>query len=155
MAVSHSSDVQHPELPIVSSHNLGWESLLVEEYQQFSGSMALAAENNPVIVLSLSTQPHRIHQQIGDRRHVGLYRRGDLCITPAGIPSSYHAEGNDHYLYVQIPSTFLQQVAEEALEINPDRVEVMPAVPESSIRAAIAVTTNRTTSRWTDGAVIH
>lgn len=127
MAVSHSSNDQNSELPIVSSQNLGWETLLVEEYQQPSGGMEFQAESNPVIVLSLATQPHRIYQQMGDRHHIGLYRWGDLCITPAGIPSSYHAEGNDHYLYVQISSMFLQQVAEEALEMNPDRVELMPA----------------------------
>lgn len=64
---------------------------------------------------------------MGDRHHLGLYRQGDLCITPAGIPSGYHAEGNDHYLYLQISSIFLQQVAQESLELNPDRVEVIPA----------------------------
>jgi len=127
MAVSHSSINQNPELPIVSSQNLGWESLFIEEYQQPSGGMEFQAEVDPVIVLSLTPQPHRIYQKMGDRHHIGLYRRGDLCITPTGIPSSYHAEGDDHYLYVQISSTFLQQVAEEALELNPDRVEVMPA----------------------------
>lgn len=119
---------QNSDLPIVSSQNLGWETLFVEEYQQPSGGMEVQAKADPVIVLSLTAQPHRIYQQMGDRRHIGLYRQGDLCITPAGIHSGYHAEGNDHYLYVQISSRFLQQVAEEALEINPDRVEVTPAL---------------------------
>jgi AraC family transcriptional regulator len=127
MAVSHSSSNQHSELPIVSSQNLGWESLFVEEYRQLSRGMEFQAEANPVIVLSLGTQPHRIYQQMGDRHHIGLYRQGDFCITPAGVPSGYQAEGEDHYLYVQISSAFLQQVAEEALELNPDRVEVIPA----------------------------
>lgn len=127
MAVSHSSNDQNPELPIVTSQDLGWGTLLIEEYQQPPRGMAFQAEADPVIVLSLATQPHRIHQQIGDRRHIGLYRQGDLCITPAGIPSGYRAEGNDHYLYVQISSMFLQQVAEEALEMDVNRVELMPA----------------------------
>lgn len=76
MAVSHSSIDQNSELPIVSSQNLGWESLVVEEYQQPSGSMELQAEVDPVIVLSLTTHPHRIYQQMDDRRHIGLYRPG-------------------------------------------------------------------------------
>ncbi|MBD0335456.1 MAG: helix-turn-helix domain-containing protein [Cyanobacteria bacterium Co-bin13] len=113
-------------MPIVSSQNLGWQTLLVEEFRQPAGGVALQAEANPVVVLSLSTQPHRIHQQMGDCHHTGLYRQGDLCITPAGLPSGYHAEGDDHYLYVQVASAFLQQVAEEALEIDPTQVELLP-----------------------------
>ncbi|MEO1391170.1 MAG: AraC family ligand binding domain-containing protein, partial [Cyanobacteria bacterium J06634_6] len=77
--------------------------------------------------MSLTTQPHRIYQKIGDLQHIGLYRRGDLCITPNGVPSAYHTEGDDHYLYVQISSTFLQQVAEEALELSSSQVEIVPA----------------------------
>ncbi|MEB3357062.1 MAG: AraC family transcriptional regulator [Synechococcales bacterium] len=127
MAVSQILTDRNPELPLVSSQTLGWKSLFVEEYQQSSGGMALKAENDPVICLSLAARPHRIHQQIGDRHYIGLYRQGDLCITPAGIPSGYRVEGDDHYLYVQVSSAFLQQVAEEALDLDPDRVEVMPA----------------------------
>ncbi|MBD2463637.1 helix-turn-helix transcriptional regulator [Oscillatoria sp. FACHB-1407] len=126
MAVSQSSNAQNSESPIFSSLNLDWETILLEEYRQPSGGTTLAAEADLVIVLSLSTQPHRIYQQIGDRHHIGLYHQGDLCITPSGIPSGYQAEGDDHYLYAQIPSRFLQQVVEEALELNLDRVEVVP-----------------------------
>ncbi|MCG6135510.1 MAG: AraC family transcriptional regulator [Nostoc sp. LLA-1] len=127
MRVSHSSINQNPRLPIVSSQNLGWESVVVEEYQQPSGGMEFPAEVDPVIILILTTQPHRTHESVGNYHHIGLYRQGDLCITPSGIPSSYYAEDNHHYLYVQISSSFLQQVAEEALELNPNRVDVMPA----------------------------
>jgi AraC family transcriptional regulator len=127
MAISHSSINQNPKLPIVSSHNLGWKSVVVEEYQQPSGGMEFPAEVDPVIILILTTQPHRTHESVGNYHHIGLYRQGDLCITPSGIPSSYYAEDNHHYLYVQISSTFLQQVAEEALELNSNRVDLMPA----------------------------
>ncbi|PMB53181.1 AraC family transcriptional regulator [Fischerella thermalis CCMEE 5201] len=126
MTAFHSSNNHNPELPIVSSQDLGWETLLVEEYQQPPGGVEMEAEADPVIVLCLATQPHRIHQVIGDRQYTGLYRQGDITITPAGVPSSYEAEGNDHYLYMQIPSVFLQQVAEEAMEINSNRVELLP-----------------------------
>ncbi|TVP58548.1 MAG: helix-turn-helix domain-containing protein [Nodularia sp. (in: Bacteria)] len=127
MKVSHSSINQNPRLPIVSSHNLGWESVLVQEYQQPSGGMKFPAEVDPVIILILTTQPHRTYESAGNYHHIGLYRQGDLCITPSGIPSSYYAEDHHQYLYVQISSSFIQQVAEEDLELNPNRVDVMPA----------------------------
>ncbi len=127
MKVSHSEINQNPRLPIVSSQNLGWKSVLVQEYQQPSGGMEFPAEVDPVIILILTTQPHRTYESVGNYHHIGLYRQGDLCITPSGIPSSYYAEDHHHYLYVQISSSFLQQVAEEALELNPNRVDVMPA----------------------------
>lgn len=117
---------QDPDLPIVSSQNLGWTNLVVEEYRQLSGEMQMQPEADPVMVMSLSSQPHRIHQTMGSRRYTGLYRQGDLCITPTGLSSGYCAEGEDHYLYVQISSVFLQKVAEEALEPNTGQVELLP-----------------------------
>lgn len=126
MVGSHSSTNPNPKLPIVSSQNLGWEQLLVEEYQQSSGSTKVKPEADPVICLTLTAQPHRIHQSMGDCHYVGLYRQGDLCITPASIPSGFQAEREDHYLSVQIASVFLQQVAQEALELDPDCVEIVP-----------------------------
>lgn len=56
---------------------------------------------------------------------MGLYTKGDISITPAGIPVSYRAEGDDRYLQVQIPSEFLQQVATEAIELDSDRIELV------------------------------
>jgi AraC family transcriptional regulator len=123
---SHSSIESDPQQPIASSQGLGWDSILVEEYQHPPGGMELQSEPEHIIVLSLTNKPNRIHQVFGDRHYTGLYRKGDLAITPAGVPSAYHSEGNDHYLYVRVPSQFLQKVASEAMEVEPNRVELIP-----------------------------
>ncbi len=123
---SHISIERSPESQIVSSQALGWEPILVEEFQQPPGGVELQSEKDPTIVLSLAAKPNRIHQVLGDRRYTGLYCKGDIAITPAGLPSAYQSEGDDHYLYIQIPAPFLQQVAREAIEIDPNRVELIP-----------------------------
>lgn len=115
-----------PQQPLVSSQGLGWESILVEEYRHPPGGMELQPDPEHIIVLSLATKPNRIHQVFGDRHYTGLYRKGDLAITPAGVPSGYHSEGDDHYLYVRIRSAFLLQVASEAIESKSSQIELIP-----------------------------
>lgn len=112
-------------VPVMSSEMLGWQSLLVEEFQQPPGRIDLpAASAGHSIALCLAPRPYRMHQVIGDRRYTGLYSRGDLSITPADIPASYHAEGDDHYLHVQLPAHFLQSVAQE-VAVDLDRLELV------------------------------
>ncbi|MBE9183007.1 helix-turn-helix domain-containing protein [Oculatella sp. LEGE 06141] len=112
-------------VPVISSETLGWQPLLVEEFQQPPGRTDLpAASAGHSIALCLAPRPYRIHQVIGDRRYTGLYSRGDLSITPADIPASYHAEGHDHYLQVLMPAQFLLSVAQEA-SVAPDRLELV------------------------------
>jgi AraC family transcriptional regulator len=120
-----SSGLQLPA-PIASSQPLGWQPLVVEEFQQPPGGMDLPevdAEHS--IALCLAPRPHRIHQVVGDRRYTGLYAKGDISITPANTPASYRAEGDDQYLNVQIPTGFLRSVAQEAAELDPDRLELI------------------------------
>jgi AraC family transcriptional regulator len=110
----------------VSSKTLGWQPLLVEEFQQPPGESNLpnfGAEHS--IALCLAPRPHRIQQIVGDRHYTGLYAKGDLSITPGQIPASYRTEGDDHYLNVQVPTPFLHQIAQEALDLNPDRLDLV------------------------------
>jgi AraC family transcriptional regulator len=97
----------------------------VEEFQQPPGATDLPevdAEHS--IALCLAPRPHRIHQVVGDRRYTGLYAKGDISITPANMPASYRAEGDDLFLNVQIPTEFLRSIAQEAVELDPDRLEL-------------------------------
>jgi AraC family transcriptional regulator len=119
-----SSGLQEPA-PIASSQPLGWYPLVVEEFQQPPGATDLPevdAEHS--IALCLAPRPHRIHQVVGDRRYTGLYAKGDISITPANMPASYRAEGDDLFLNVQIPTEFLRSIAQEAVELDPDRLEL-------------------------------
>ncbi|PIG90996.1 AraC family transcriptional regulator [Gloeocapsopsis sp. IPPAS B-1203] len=112
--------------PIVSSRALGWEPLIAEEFQQPPGGIDTPeAWEGHAIALCLAPKPHRIFQTVGDRRYVGLYGKGDLSITPAGLPATYCAEGEDCYLQIQLKPEFFQQVAAEAMEIDSSRLELV------------------------------
>lgn len=112
-------------VPIASSEPLGWQPILVEEFQQPPGGTDIPeAWAGHSIALCLAPRPHRIHQLVGDHRYTGLYAKGDISITPADIPASYCAEGDDHFLHVQIPAQFLQRVAQEAMDLDPDCLEL-------------------------------
>ncbi|NJL20748.1 MAG: helix-turn-helix transcriptional regulator [Leptolyngbyaceae cyanobacterium SM1_3_5] len=114
-------------VPIASSEPLGWQPLRVEEFQQPPGVVNVpAGEGDSIsLCLCLAPRPYRIQQIVGDRRYTGLYAKGDISITPADLPASYHAEGDDHYLNVQLPALFLKSVAEEVVELDFDRVELV------------------------------
>ena len=128
MMSEHSGvSIQNSDLPLTSSQALGWTDIVVEEYRQPPSAMKMPPEADPVIVMSLSSQPHRIHQTMGSRYYTGLYRRGDLCITPSGCSSGYRAEDDDHYLYVQVSSIFLQRISEEISETGTGKVELLPS----------------------------
>ncbi|MDJ0594402.1 MAG: AraC family transcriptional regulator [Pleurocapsa sp. MO_226.B13] len=110
--------------PIISSQDLGWQSILVEEYKQPSGGGEFGSCSEHIITLCLATKPHRIWQAMGDRSFVGLYSKGDLSITPAELPSSYRAYGEDSYLQIAISPQFLQQIATETINSDPDRLKL-------------------------------
>ena len=112
-------------VPIASSQALGWQPLLVEEFQEPPGGTDLPeAWKGHSIALCLAPRPHRIHQVVGDRRYTGLYTKGDISITPAEIPASYRTEGDDHYFHVQIPAQFLQSVVQSNVELDLARLEL-------------------------------
>lgn len=121
-----NTSFSHSLIPIASSQPLGWQPLLVEEFQQPPGrTNVVEAWAGYSIALCLAPRPYRLQQVVGDRCYTGLYAKGDISITPANIPASYCAEGEDHYLQVQIPAQFLQSVAQSALELDRNRLELV------------------------------
>lgn len=114
----------HP--PICSSEPQGWQHILVEEFRQPPGQEKYHNPTEHTLCLSLNRRPSRLLQAIGDRRHSSLCTKGDLSIAPAGALFFCQWDGEDEYLRIRIDWQFLQQVAREAMEIHPDRVELLP-----------------------------
>ncbi len=119
-----SSIDRDPKSPLISSRTFGWESIVVEEFQQPPGGIEEIAWAKHSIALCLANRPNRLYQKIGDRSYIGLYTKGDISITPAGIPYSYRSYGDDRYLHIEIPPQFLQQVAKETIQIDPDHLQL-------------------------------
>jgi AraC family transcriptional regulator len=112
--------------PLFSSKTQGWEQILVEEFHHPAGEGKMLYPNEHAICLSLAPRPVRLLQIQGDQSYTGLYGKGDLSITPAAAPFFARWDSEDRLLQMRINSQFMEQVATEALAMNPDRLEVIP-----------------------------
>ncbi len=75
--------------------------------------------------LFLSPRPFRFSHRQDNRTHTGLYRKGDLLITPANSILSTQAEGDVEILQIRLQDAFVSQVAGETLGQDGDRIELM------------------------------
>jgi AraC family transcriptional regulator len=121
--VTHQIECVH--LPILSSRNQGWENILVEQFQNPAGEGKTYYSDEHAICLSLAPRPVHFLQIKGGKTHAGLYGKGDICITPARTSFFARWDEDDQYLLIRIASDFIQNVATEALGMNPDRLELM------------------------------
>lgn len=112
--------------PLLSSQTQGWDNILVEEFHLPAGEGKMLYPNDHVICLSLAPRPVRLLQIQGDHSYTGLYRKGDFSITPAKAPVFSRWESDDRLLQIRLASRFIEQIAGEALAMNPDRLEVIP-----------------------------
>ncbi len=113
-------------LPRCSSQ--GWENILVEQFQQPTGEARGDYSNEHVIHLSLARRPVPLLLIQGGKTHAGLYGKGDISITPAITPFFARCarwDRDDHYLQIRIASRFIQSVARETLDKNPDSLELI------------------------------
>jgi AraC family transcriptional regulator len=120
---------QQPEpchLPILSSQDRGWDNILVEQFHAPPGEGMCHFNDEHAICMSLSARPVRLLQIRGGKTYTGLYGKGDLSITPAEMPFFARWDREDHYLQIRIAARFIQQVARETLEMNPDQIELLP-----------------------------
>jgi len=119
---------QQPEtthLPILSSQNQGWENILVEQFQHPPGEARCYYNDDHTISLSLAPRPVRLLQIQEGKTYTGLYGKGDLSITPAKVPFFARWDSDDHYLQIRIASRFLQSVARETIDRDPDQLELL------------------------------
>jgi AraC family transcriptional regulator len=123
---SASHLVACPSQPLFSSQTQGWDNILVEEFHYPAGEGKMLYPNEHVICLSLSPRPVRLLQIQGDNSYTGLFRKGDFSIAPAEAPFFARWESDDSLLQIRMASRFIEQVAEEALAINPERLEIIP-----------------------------
>jgi AraC family transcriptional regulator len=126
MKKTATHQIECASAPIFSSRNQGWENILVEQFQHPAGEGRLHYRNEHAICMSLAPRPVRLLQIQDGKTYSGLYGKGDLSIMPVESPFFARWDGDDHLLQVRIPSRFIEQVATEALGINPDGLELVP-----------------------------
>ncbi len=126
MKIPANLPIECTSVPVLSSRNQGWENLLVEEFQHPAGEGRLHFREEHVICLSLAPRPVRLQQIQDGKTYTGLYGKGDFSIMPAESPFFARWDSDDRLMQIRIPSRFIQQVAREALDKNPDRLELLP-----------------------------
>jgi AraC family transcriptional regulator len=126
MKNTNRQQIECTSFPVLSSRNQGWENILVEQFQHPAGEGKTYYSNEHSICMSLAPRPVRLLQTQGDKINTGLYVKGDLSITPKGIPFFARWDSEDRFVQVRIASSFLQSVAEETLNINSDCLELIP-----------------------------
>jgi AraC family transcriptional regulator len=125
MKTSSTHQTETTQLPILSSQDRGWEHILVEQFQHPPGETECHLSDEHSICLSLAPRPVPLLLMQGSKIRSGLYAKGDISITPAKTPFFARWDGDDHFLQIRIASGFIQSVAQEALAMNPDRLELL------------------------------
>lgn len=118
--------IECTRLPILSSRNQGWENILVEQFQHPAGEGRTHYSHEHSICLSLAPRPVGMLQTQGDKTYTGAYMKGDFCITPAKVPFFARWDSDDHFLQIRVASRFIQSVAGQTMDRNPDPLELLP-----------------------------
>ncbi|NJR60269.1 MAG: helix-turn-helix transcriptional regulator [Cyanobacteria bacterium CRU_2_1] len=111
---------------VLSSQQMGWNGLLVEQYQDFStpGEVELPALSDHWFTLPLGDPVHLI-QKRDDRLHESIVQKGDSIFVPAGQPSYWcRREGICCPLHIHLKPELIGQVA-EASEIDRERINLV------------------------------
>lgn len=133
--------MQHPAIPQPptdqSSHPFGHsqrqEPIQIEHLQNPPGEGTCHVEDEHTLFLSLAPRPlHYVQVQDG-KTFAGLYRPGEMLITPANTPLFVRWEGEESCLKIQLAAEFLQTIAQETLNQDCDRIQLRP---EFQVRCA-------------------
>ena len=103
------------------------ENIRVERLQNPAGEGSCCYENEHTLYISLAPRPVRYVQSQDGKTFEGLYRPGDMLITPTKTPLYVRWEGEEDCLQIQLATEFLQNVAGETFERESDRLQLMPA----------------------------
>ena len=114
---SHSSE---------STLILGTETIQIEQLRFPPGEGDFYAAAAHTLFVNLTSRPQPYLQKQDGKTHTGLYRHGDMLITPANTPLFVRWEGDENCLQIQLPDAFLKRVAEETLGKDGDRLTLVP-----------------------------
>lgn len=113
------------------------ENIRVEYLQNPPGAGDFHAAEEHTLFLSLAPRPlHYVQVQDG-KTFTGLYRRGEMLITPANMPLFVRWQGEENCLQIQLRAEFLREIATDTLNQNGDRLQLQPAfrVRDSQVEA--------------------
>lgn len=120
---------------VMSSQQMDWNGILVEQYQDLSNSVEveLPATSDHWLVLPLG-QPVYLTQKSDDRLHQSIIQNGDSILVPAGLPSYWcRREGICDALHIRLNPELIGQAA-EASEIDTNRLTLMSSFGQQDLQ---------------------
>lgn len=113
-----------PEKPTVSSKPHSWNGIIAEYYHHRPNSLASPTLREHLVTLNCGS-PYNLVQRIDGRVHEGRVVKGNIILTPAGHPTEWAWQNEVDVLHLRLTSAFVTKVAAQALEIDPDQVEIV------------------------------
>ena len=114
----------NPEAPSRSSRGRGWEEVIVERehfYPFENGDVTY----DEILIGSIESKSVRMLHESDGRRFEGIYREGELVLSPAGQPVHWRLDDEaDSLLLIVLPS-LLKRVALETTEVDPAKVQLL------------------------------
>jgi AraC family transcriptional regulator len=116
--------------PMLSSQQIGWNGILVEEYQYYSIPSKTEEKEIPALsehwlILPLGSPSH-LSQKSDNRTHESIFQKGDSLLVPAGKPTYWRcpaSESSQSELHIHLQPKSIEQVA-KASEIDPKQIEL-------------------------------
>jgi AraC family transcriptional regulator len=119
----------------LSSRQMGWNGILVEQYQDLSNSIEVEfpATSDHWLVLPLGRPVHLTHKS-DDRLHQSIIQNGDSILVPAGLPSYWcRREGICDALHIRLKPELIRQAA-EASEIDIERLTLVNRLRQKDLQ---------------------
>ncbi len=123
-SATHQTETTY--LPILSSQSRDWKNIIVEQFQHPPGECNCHYSDEHAIYLSLGSCTFSLLQIQGGKNYTGLYAKGDISVLPANTPVFARWDEEDRYLQIRIPSSLIQNVAKQTINMNPDEMELLP-----------------------------
>src|SRR5262249_48868657 len=112
-----------PEARLLATHKQAWEGLYVAYAHFPPGAFTLPPSTGHLITLHLGHPVPTVRQRDG-RWATGVKVHGDIEIVPSGAPSFWAYERANEALGLILESAFVQQVALQAAQRAPERLEL-------------------------------
>ena len=102
------------------------ENILVEHLKNPPGEGNYVCEDRHTVFISLSQRPLEYLQIQDGVTYNGLYRPGEILITPANVPLFVRWKGQENCLQIQIKTEFFHNIAQETINVDSNLFQLMP-----------------------------
>lgn len=117
---------------VLSSRQLGWNGILVEQYQHFPTSTPTEVKNPALsdhwLIFPLG-HPATLFHKLDNGWHESVLQKGDITLVPAGQPSAWRYPGantrhSELQLHIWLKPKLIEQAAEVS-EIDRSRLDLV------------------------------